>query len=280
MSALSQADFSYVARELLARSGIVLPPEKAHLIETRASNIARREGFLSVQELITTARARRDERLISAIADTLINNETYFFRDRAPFEFFRKVMTAEITARRPDTRLRVWSAGCASGQEPYSLAILLEEMKTEGRLIDCEILATDISPRILEKARAGLYSQFEVQRGLPIQFLVRHFEKFGEQWRVSDRVRAKAKLQAHNILSDAGPLGKFDIVFCRNVLSSFDDGSRALALDRIAAVLADDGYLVLGQDETLAGTAHAFAQAGARAGIYTRVTSSARRAAA
>jgi chemotaxis protein methyltransferase CheR len=278
MSALSQADFAYVARELLTRSGIVLPPEKAHLIETRASTIARREGFLSVQELITTARARRDERLISAIADTLINNETQFFRDGAPFEYFRAVMTAEIVARRPGSRLRVWSAGCASGQEPYSLAILLEEMKAEGRLIDCEILATDISPRILEKARAGLYSQFEVQRGLPIQFLVRHFEKFGEQWRISDRVRARAKLQSHNLLSDAAPLGKFDIVFCRNVLSSFDEPSRDAALNRIAAVLADDGYLVLGADETI-GSSGAFAQASTRAGIYTRVTSSARRAA-
>jgi chemotaxis protein methyltransferase CheR len=279
MSVLTQADFVYVARELLTRSGIVLPPEKAHLIETRASTIARREGFLSVQELITTARARRDERLISAIADTLINNETQFFRDGAPFEFFRSVMTADIMARRPGSRLRVWSAGCASGQEPYSLAILLEEMKTEGRLIDCEILATDISPRILEKARAGLYSQFEVQRGLPIQFLVRHFEKFGDQWRVSDRVRARAKLQAHNLLSDAAPLGKFDIVFCRNVLSSFDESSRATALNRIASVLADDGYLVLGADETVAGASSTFAQASARPGIYSRVTSSARRAA-
>jgi chemotaxis protein methyltransferase CheR len=279
MSALSQADFGYVARELLTRSGIVLPPEKAHLIETRASTIARREGFLSVQELITTARARRDERLISAIADTLINNETQFFRDREPFEFFRAVMTADIAARRPGTRLRIWSAGCASGQEPYSLAILLEEMKTEGRLLDCEIIATDISPRILEKARAGLYSQFEVQRGLPIQFLVRHFEKFGDQWRISDRVRARVKLQAHNILSDAAPLGKFDIVFCRNVLSSFNDESRAVALGRIAAVLADDGYLVLGKDETNAGASSAFAQASGRAGIYTRVTTAARRAA-
>jgi chemotaxis protein methyltransferase CheR len=278
MTALSQADYAYVARELLARSGIVLPPEKAHLIETRAGTIARREGFLSVQELITTARARRDERLITAIADTLINNETQFFRDRAPFDFFRNVMTADLAARRPGTRLRIWSAGCASGQEPYSLAILLEEMKTEGRLLDCEILATDISPRILEKARAGIYSQFEVQRGLPIQYLVRHFEKFGEQWRISDRIRARVKLQAHNLLSDAAPLGQFDIVFCRNVLGGFDNESRSAALDRIGAVLADDGYLILGEGETTAGTITPFMQAGARPGIYTRTTA-ARRAA-
>jgi chemotaxis protein methyltransferase CheR len=187
-------------------------------------------------------------------------------------------MTADIAARRPGARLRVWSAGCASGQEPYSLAILLEEMKTEGRLIECEILATDISPRILEKARAGLYSQFEVQRGLPIQFLVRHFEKFGEQWRISDRVRARVKLQAHNLLSDPTPLGKFDIVFCRNVLDRFDDKARSATLDRIGAVLADDGYLILGEGESGAGAMTAFMQAGARPGIYTRATT-ARRAA-
>lgn len=267
MSALTLADYTYIARELQARSGVVLPAEKAHLIEVRASAIARREGFLSVQELITTTRARRDERLITAIADTLISNETHFFRDRDPFEFFRSMAAADFTARQPGARMRIWCAGCASGQEPYSLAILLEEMKTEGRLLDCDILATDISPRILEKARAGLYSQFEVQRGLPIQYLVRHFEKFGDQWRVSDRVRARVKFQAHNLLRAPDALGKFDVVFCRNVLDQFDGESRETALSHIRAALADDGYLVLGEAETADAT---LAQVGGRRGIFTR----------
>jgi chemotaxis protein methyltransferase CheR len=144
--------------------------------------------------------------------------------------------------------------------------------------MDCEILATDISPRILEKARAGLYSQFEVQRGLPIQFLVRHFEKFGEQWRVSDRVRARVKLQAHNLLSDPAPLGQFDIVFCRNVLSSFDEPNRAAALDRIGSVLSGDGYLILGDGETISGSMLPFMQAGGRPGIFTRTTAQRRAA--
>ncbi len=278
MSVLTHADFIYVARELQARSGIVLPPERAHLIETRAGAIARREGFLSVQELITTARARRDERLITAIADTLISNDTQFFRDREHFDFFRSVITADLAARRPGARIRIWCAGCASGQEPYSLAMLLEEMKNEGRLLDCEIIATDISPRILEKARAGLYSQFEVQRGLPINYLVRHFEKFGDQWRISDRVRARVNLKAHNLLSDPAPLGQFDIVFCRNVLDNFDDDTRGATLDRIGGVMSSDGYLVLGEAENPAGAMTPFMQAGARPGIFTRATA-ARRAA-
>jgi chemotaxis protein methyltransferase CheR len=279
MSAITEADFTFLARELSARTGLSLPAEKAHMLEGRIGPIARREGFISVQELITTARARRDERLMDAMAEALTSHDTYFFRDRAPFEFFRKVMSLDLAARRPaGHHLRIWCAGCATGQEPFSLAMTLEEMKLEGRYIDSEIVATDVSAPILDKARAGLFSQFEVQRGLPIGFLIRHFEKTGDLWRISDRIRARVKFTRHNLLDDPRSLGGFDIIFCRNVLSGLEASLRGTVLDRVLDQLADDGYLVLGEGETPAGAGAPLAPAGNRVGIFVRNTA-ARRAA-
>jgi chemotaxis protein methyltransferase CheR len=279
MSAITEGDFTYLAREMRARTGLALPPEKAHLLESRIGPIARREGFISVQELITTARARRDERLVDAMADALTSHDTYFFRDREPYAFFRGVMSLDLAARRPvGHHLRIWCAGCATGQEPYSLAMTLEEMKLEGRYLDSEIVATDFSAPILDKARAALFSQFEVQRGLPIGFLIRHFEKAGDLWRISDRVRARVKFTRHNLLDDASALGEFDIIFCRNVLGGLDPSLHPAVLDRVLDQLADDGYLVLGESETPAGAAAHLAPAGNRAGVFVRNTATRRAA--
>ena len=251
MSALSDADFQFVAREAKMRSGMALSADKAHLLEMRLMPVARREGFLSVQELVTTARARQDDRLLWIITDTLAVNETSFFRDRTPFFALRDTMLPELAqARGAGARLRILCAGCSTGQEPYSLAMMLDEMRTRGRGVDCEIVAIDISPRALEKARAGLYSQFEVQRGLPIGMLVRHFEKSSEVWRISDRVRAAVKLQRANLIDDISSLGMFDVILCRNVLIYFDAETRAGAIGRLADMLAPDGYLILGSAET------------------------------
>jgi chemotaxis protein methyltransferase CheR len=278
MSAITETDFLYLAREVQSRTGLALSPDKAHAIEARIAPIARREGLLSVQELITTARARRDERLLDAIADSLASFETHFFRDRAPFEAFRRTMSLELAGRRAGTPLRIWCAGCSTGQEPYSLAMALEEMKVEGRALSCEIVATDVSPAILEKARNGLYSQFEVQRGLPINLLIRHFEKAGDLWRISDRIRAKVKLIQHNLLEDSEQLGVFDIIFCRNVISGLQRNLAAAVLDRISNQLADDGYLVLGANETPAYADAAFAPTGKSSGVFTRAAATQRAA--
>jgi chemotaxis protein methyltransferase CheR len=151
-------------------------------------------------------------------------------------------------------------------------------MKLEGRYIDSEIVATDVSAQILDKARAGLFSQFEVQRGLPIGFLIRHFEKAGDLWRISDRIRARVKFTRHNLLDDPRSLGGFDIIFCRNVLSGLEASLRGTVLDRVLDQLADDGYLVLGEGETPAGAGAPLAPAGNRVGIFVRNTA-ARRAA-
>jgi chemotaxis protein methyltransferase CheR len=250
--ALADADFQFVAREAKARTGLMLTPDKAHLLEMRLTPIARREGFLSVPELITTARARQDDRLLWMIADTLTINETSFFRDRATFTMLRDQLLPSLARVRGAGRaLRLLCAGCSTGQEPYSIAMTLDDMRAGGRGVDCEIVAIDVSERILEKARSGLYSQFEVQRGLPISLLVRHFEKAGDMWRASDRVRAAVKFQKANLLGDLAALGRFDVILCRNVLIYFDEETRAAALARLSGALEPDGYLILGAAETI-----------------------------
>jgi len=259
MSMLPDADFVFIAREVKTRSGLVLDADQAYLIETRLSPIARRENLGSVAELAAAARLRRDERLIWQIADALVTSETMFFRDRTPFHLLRDRILPEMQRARGGEKIRIWCAASSTGQEPFSLAMLIDEMRAEGRGVDVEIVATDISERVLEKARAGLYSQFEVQRGLPIQMLLRHFEKAGDLWRIADRIRAMVRFQRFNLLDDPRPLGSFDIVLCRNVLSYFDPATKQATLEKIAAQMNDDGVLLLGSGETTINVTDAFA---------------------
>ena len=273
---LSDADFAFIAREVRERTGLLIEPAHAAAVETKIAPIARREGLISVNELITTARARRDERLLETIAETLTSKDTWFFRDRAPFAYFRKTMVPEILSRRSDGKLRIWCAGCSTGQEPFSLAMTIEEMRNEGRGIDCEIIATDISATALDKASEGLFNQFEVQRGLPIRHLIAYFEKVGDLWRVLDRVRACVKFEQRNILTDPAALGGFDIIFVRNVLNGLAPEQAANALELILGQLAEDGYIVFGDGETPDAR---FAPATLRGGVFTLKRTAAARAA-
>lgn len=271
MSALPDHEFQFISREIRARSGLVLTPDKAYLLETRLAPIARKEGFSSVLELISAVRVRRDDRLLWVMADALTTNETFFFRDKTPFDQFRDhVVPALVAARGASTRLRIWCAAASTGQEPYSIAMIVQELRAIGKIGDVEIVATDISDRVMEKARAGLYSQFEVQRGLPVQLLVKHFEKAGDLWRLSDRIRAMVRFQKHNLLEDPRALGRFDVVFCRNVLIYFEPDAKRRTLEMIAASMPDDGCLFLGAAETTMGVTDAFAPSADRRGLYRR----------
>jgi chemotaxis protein methyltransferase CheR len=267
MMTMAEADFQFIAAEVKARAGLVLSPEKSYLLETRLAPIARKEALASVAELGAAVRLRRDERLIWQITDALLTNETYFFRDRKPFDLLRDRIIPELHQARPDGRLRIWCAGVSTGQEAFSVAMVLDELRAAGRGVDAEIVATDMSERVLEKARAGLFSQFEVQRGLPVRTLIRHFEKVGELWRIADRIRAMVRFQRFNLLDDPRPLGGFDIVLCRNVASYFDAPTRKAVLERIAAQVADDGVLILGASESTVGVTDAFVPEG---GFYRR----------
>jgi chemotaxis protein methyltransferase CheR len=271
MSALPDHEFQFIVREIRARSGLVLTPDKAYLLETRLAPIARREGFSSVAELVSAARVRRDDRLLWTMTDALTTNETFFFRDKTPFDQLKDSAFPDLMASRSGPlRLRIWCAACSTGQEPYSIAMLLQELRLQGKMIDAEILATDISDRVLEKARAGLYSQFEVQRGLPIQYLVKYFEKAGDLWRINDKTRAMVRFQKHNLLENPAGLGRFDIVFCRNVLIYFDPAAKQKTLEAIANITADDGFLLLGAAETTMGVTDAFLTSSDRRGLYKR----------
>ncbi len=239
-------------------AGIILTAEKAYFIEARLSPVLREEGLPSIDELISRAE-RGDRRLAQRMVDALTTNETFFFRDKTPFDHFRNIIIPELVARRPPGKtLRIWCAACSSGQEPFSLVMLIDEMKAQlgGRTV--EIHASDISENILTKAKSGLFNQFEVQRGLPTKLLLQYFQKEGDNWRISPDVVKRVNFFKFNLLDDPRALGQFDIVFCRNVLIYFDRPTRGQIFAKIADRLAPDGYLLLGGAESTFGVTDRF----------------------
>jgi len=203
------------------------------------------------------------------IVEAMTTNESFFFRDIKPFDQFKTFVLPQLLRVRAATRsLRIWSAACSSGQEPYSLAMILTEMRAQLAGWRIEIVATDLSTEILDKAQAGLYTQFEVQRGLPIQLLVKYFKQSGDRWQIDEAIRKMVQFRTFNLLDDMGPLGRFDVVFCRNVLIYFDQPTKSAVLGRVARQLAPDGYLYLGGAETVLGITDRFAPVPDNRGIY------------
>jgi len=263
-------DVEVVRGVVLARSGVVIDPTKTYLIETRLAPLVRREGFASHAELIQVIRTRHDDKLMWQVTDALVSSETCFFRDRAPFDQFRGEFLPELVASRGDRPIRVWSAACSTGQEPYSLAMIVDAEREQGGLkgTTVELFGSDLSERSLERAQSGLYSQFEIQRGLPIRMLVRHFEQKDEMWALSPRMRQMVRWRRINLLADLRPLGQFDVIFCRNVVSGLDPATRHRVLDQLARALPPDGYLVLGMDETVGEATQALVPIPGRRGLY------------
>ncbi|HKT54632.1 MAG TPA: protein-glutamate O-methyltransferase CheR [Caulobacteraceae bacterium] len=251
-----------------ARSGVLIDPEKTYQLETRLAPVARRAGFASLAELAEAIRARGEEKLMWAVTEALVGGETSFFRDRAPFNQFREDILPGLAARRGAKPIRVWSAACATGQEAYSLAMIVDDERTKLGGARVEIYASDLSERALDKAQSGLYTQFEVQRGLPIRLLVRHFEKADEMWRLSPQIRQMVRWRRINLLADLRSLGRFDVIFCRNVVGAFDHATRKRVFDQLASALPSDGLLVLGIDETMAGVTDTFRAVPGRRGVY------------
>jgi chemotaxis protein methyltransferase CheR len=209
----------------------------------------------------------------------MTTNESFFFRDIKPFEQFTGfVLPALIKARADKKVIRIWSAACSSGQEPYTLAMLLAEQAAKLAGWRVEILATDLSTEILEKAEAGQYSQFEVQRGLPIQYLVKYFKQQGDRWQIDAGLRGRVKFRTFNLLEDPTSLGTFDVIFCRNVLIYFDQPTKTTVLSRLHKIMTPDGFLYLGGAETVLGISDKFQAAPEHRGIY-RPTSAATAAA-
>jgi chemotaxis protein methyltransferase CheR len=251
---MTEADFNFLRMLLHQRSGLSLSAEKRYLAESRLGILCRRRGIDGLVPLMQLLRVGGNAALESAVVEAMTTNETLFFRDHTPFDLFRDVILPEKLAANAATRsLRIWCAAVSTGQEAYSLAMILDDMA--GRLAGwkVEIIGTDISSEVLEKARQGAYSQFEIQRGLPIQMLLKHFHQDGDKWQVSERLRAMVTLKQHNLLDPNGHLGQFDVIFCRNVLIYFDVPTKARVLAALAPRLAHDGAFVLGAAETVIG---------------------------
>ncbi len=266
---MTPLDYDYLRKLLKERSGLVLSADKQYLVESRLSPVARKAGVAGLSQLVQRLHEPKAERLISEVVEAMTTNESFFFRDKIPFEHFRDViMPALLTARSAQRRIRIWCAAAATGQEPYSLAMNLREMNQQLAGFRVEILATDLSNEMLEKAKAGIYSQFEVQRGLPIQLLVKYFTQIGETWQTAPDIRAMVQYRPLNLLGDFSHLGPFDVVFCRNVLIYFDQETKIGVLDRIARITERDGYLVLGAAETVVGLSNSFKPVPNRRGLY------------
>jgi chemotaxis protein methyltransferase CheR len=267
---MTPADFDFVAQMLKRRSGLVIGPDKAYLLDSRLAPVARQLQLTNIDAVVAKVKAG-DEAVCRAVTEAMTTNETFFYRDKSPFEHFEKLILPHmLQARAKERRLRIWCSAASTGQEPYSLAMILREkaaLLTDWKI---EIFGTDLSNEALTKAKAGVYSQFEVQRGLPVQLLVKHFTKAGEQWCIADDIRAMVQYQLGNLLDPFTGFGTFDVVYCRNVLIYFDEATKRDILARIAQLLPPDGYLLLGAAETVVGISNAFAPVEQARGVYSK----------
>src|SRR6185312_14496572 len=242
--------------------------DKQYLVESRLMPLARRAGLSGIAEIVQKMKSG-SEALIADVVEAMTTNETFFFRDKIPFESLRDtVLPMMLQARASRRVLRIWCAASSTGQEPYSIAMCLKEISSALAGWRVEILATDLSQSVLEKSKAGIFSQFEVQRGLPIQMLVKHFTQVGELWQLNADIRAMVQHRQLNLLQDFSHLGRFDVIFCRNVLIYFDQDTKTDVFDRLAKVLEPDGVLALGAAESVVGISDAFKPYPERRGLY------------
>ena len=251
---LSDSSSRILAGLLEARTGQQLTMSRRWRIETALSALLRERGIATLDELITILVMGKEPSLSQQVVEALLNNETYFFRDRAPFDLLSRYALPELLQRRAkNRRIRIWSAGCSTGQAVYSLAMLFAEDAENWRGWTIDILGSDVSTQCVDRARIGTYSQFEVQRGLGINQMIQWFEETDDGWRAAEALRRPLRFQVHNILEPPPHPGDFDIVLCRNVLLYLSPEKKALAFERLATSMAEDGWLMLGAGETVIG---------------------------
>jgi chemotaxis protein methyltransferase CheR len=261
-------DYEYLRKLLKDQSGLDLSADKQYLIESRLLPLARKSGVPGISELVQKMKAGSAS-LVTQVVEAMTTNETFFFRDKVPFDHFRQLIMLEILKARASRKsVRIWCAAGSTGQEPYSLAMCLKEMGAALAGWRTEIIATDLSQEVLEKSKAGIYSQFEVQRGLPIQMLVKYFKQTGEFWQINADIRAMVQHRQLNLLHDFSQLGTFDVIFCRNVLIYFDQDTKINIFNRLHRLTEPDGFLVLGAAETVVGLTETFKPYPERRGLY------------
>ncbi len=265
-------DFDLFAVLVRQRSGLVLSSDKTYLLESRLTPVVRKWKLKTLEELAQAVRTKRDESMLRDITEAMTTNESFFFRDQKPFDQFRQVLLPQLLkSRAAKKHIRIWSAAASSGQEAYSLAMILSEeaAKLPGWKID--IVGTDLSSEMVERSKSGIYSQFEVQRGLPITMLLKYFQQAGsDKWQIKEPLRQMVQFREGNLLTDFGPIGVFDVIYCRNVLIYFDQPTKTRVLDAMSLVMAPDGALFLGGAETVLGISDKFKPMENERGLYIR----------
>ncbi len=278
---MKTASFDSIAALLYAGSGLSIGPDKTYLLENRLGPVLKKHGLDNLDNLALKLRpaTATPTQLEQDVIEAMTTNESFFFRDDKPFAHFRTHALPRLLAARPAAaRLRIWSAAASTGQEAYSLAMILAESSASLSGRSCEIIGTDISREALSRAQDGLYTQFEVQRGLPITNLVKYFRKEGIQWRISENLRQMVQFRLLNLLGDLRGVGQCDVVFCRNVLIYFDQPTKTRVLEAIARQMPHDGVLYLGGAETVLGITDAFAAQSGERGVYERTSQVSKRA--
>ncbi|MCJ2024536.1 CheR family methyltransferase [Methylobacterium sp. J-067] len=266
---MTELDFEFLRAYLKQRSGLALTAEKRYLVESRLAPVCRRFNYATLRDLIGSLKVGHDTAIERAVVEAMTTNETFFFRDRLPFDLFRDVVLPEAIARNAARRrLRIWCAAASTGQEPYSIAMLLQEAGAKLAGWQVDIVATDISSEVIDKAKLGLYSQFEVQRGLPVQWLLKYFTQIGEQWQIAASLRSMVEFRQFNLLHGYEGLGTFDVIFCRNVLIYFDAPTKSEILARFGNSLVPGGALLLGAAETVIGLTDRLAPDTKHRGLY------------
>lgn len=266
---VTAASSRIIAALLQAQTGQDLPPSRQWRIGTALSGVLRDAGMASLDELVARLTVSRETALARKVVDALLNNETYFFRDKAVFDLLLQRILPELAERRASTRtLSIWSAGCSTGQEALSLAMMFAEQESRWAGWTIEILATDVSRSVIDAARSGCYSQFEIQRGLGMAQMIRWFDQTDNGWQAQQRIRDRLRFAVHNLLDPPPALGRFDLVLCRNVLLYFDAATRARAFERVSSAMAPDGWLMLGAGETVVGQTERFAPDRELIGFY------------
>ncbi|MBT5013837.1 MAG: protein-glutamate O-methyltransferase CheR [Rhodospirillaceae bacterium] len=271
---MSPEDFSFVADFLKKKSGISLTDDKTYLVESRLLPLARQHDLDDITGLVAAMKGGRGslgdhESLMDDVLDAMTTNETFFFRDNKPFDAIRKDILPQLIERRKSAKsLRIWCAAASTGQEPYSIAMLLKEYGAQLNDWRLSILGTDVSGEALKRAEAGNYSQFEVQRGLPAQLLIKYLHKEEKYWMINSELKSMIRYKKLNLLSSFESLGKFDIVFCRNVLIYFEVETKRQILERISRQMPPDGILVLGSAETVLNVSDHFQLIPGLSGFY------------
>ncbi len=265
---MTPSDYDYLCKFLKERSGLDLSADKQYLVESRLVPLARKANLTGIDQLVQRLKSG-SEPIAADVVDAMTTNETFFFRDKTPFDHLRQtVMPALLKARADRRSLRIWCAAASTGQEPYSIAMCLKEMGAALAGWRVEIIGTDLSQEVLNKSKAGVYTQFEVQRGLPIQLLVKYFKQVGDSWHLDPEIRSMIQFRKLNLLHDFTSLGKFDVIFCRNVLIYFDQPTKSSIFNQLAKSLDADGFLALGAAESVVGLTECFKPHPDCRGIY------------